>query len=77
MTLIQRIQSPTPPFFKKIRTLGIILASVSASLLAAPIALPVVITQIAGYLAVAGSVATAVSQVATDDKPQQEAGHGN
>lgn len=70
MTIIQRIQSPTPPFFKTVRTIGMILAGVSASLLAAPIALPAAIVQIAGYMAVAGSVATAVSQTVTADKPK-------
>jgi hypothetical protein len=52
MTLIERIQAPTPNIFKKIRNIGIVLASVSAALLAAPIALPSVIIQVAGYLAV-------------------------
>ena len=65
MNLIERIQSPTPKFFKSIRTIGLILAAVSGTLLAAPVALPVVVTQVAAYLAVAGAVAGAVSQVAT------------
>ena len=55
---------PTPVFFKKIRNIGLALAAVSASILAAPIALPVVLTNIAGYLAVAGGVMTALSQTA-------------
>lgn len=65
MNILDRIIAPTPKFFKKVRTLGLVLAAVSASLLAAPVALPAVVVQIAGYLAVAGGVATAVSQVAT------------
>jgi hypothetical protein len=70
----QRIQAPTPSFFKKLRTIGLVLAAVSASLLAAPIALPAVVIQVASYLAVAGTVASAVSQTAVDDgaEPQQE-----
>lgn len=71
MKLVQRIQTPTPPFFKKIRTIGLILAAVSGSLLAAPVALPVVVTQIATYLAIAGSVASAVSQTAVDDNAKE------
>lgn len=66
MNIIDRLQSPTPSFFKKIRTIGLVLAAVSGTLLAAPVALPVVVSQLAGYLAVAGAVATAVSQTATD-----------
>jgi hypothetical protein len=75
MNIIDRIIAPTPKFFKKVRTVGLVLAAVSASLLAAPVALPAVVLQLAGYLAVAGSVATAVSQVATmEGDPEPKAG---
>lgn len=67
MNLQQRIQSPTPKFFKKIRMAGLLLAAISATILTAPIALPAVVVQVAGYLAVAGSVASAVSQTAADE----------
>jgi len=57
----------------------LILAAVSGTLLAAPIALPVVVAQVAGYLAVAASVASAISQTATEnDQPvRQGGGDGN
>lgn len=58
MNIIERTKAPTPKFFRKVRTIGLILAAASASILAAPVALPAVVVQIAGYLAVAGSVAT-------------------
>ena len=67
MTIAERIQAPTPSLFKRIRNIGIILASLSAAILAAPVAIPAVIVQAAGYLAVAGSVASAVSQVTTEE----------
>ena len=67
MNIVNRMKSPTPRFFKKIRNIGLILAAIGGSILAAPVALPAVILQIAGYAAVAGTVATAVSQAATDD----------
>jgi hypothetical protein len=67
MTLQQRLKAPTPKFFKKVRNIGLVLAAVSGSLLTAPIALPAVVLKLAGYLAVAGGVATAVSQAATDE----------
>jgi hypothetical protein len=60
MKLINRVQAPTPPFFKKLRTIGLILAAVSSTIVAAPVALPAVVIQIAGYLAVASTVASAV-----------------
>lgn len=66
MSVMERIAAPTPRFFKTLKTIGITLAAVSGALLAAPVALPVVITTIAGYLAVAGTVATAISQVTVE-----------
>ena len=71
MNLIQRAAAPTPKFFKKVRNIGLILAAVSGTLLASPVALPVVAIKIAGYLAVAGSVASAVSQVTTEEEDQK------
>jgi hypothetical protein len=62
--LINRMQAPTPPFFKKLRTIGLILAAVSSTIVAAPVALPAIVIQIAGYLAVASTVVSAVSQTA-------------
>lgn len=75
MNIINRIQAPTPKFFRKVRTIGLVLAAVSATLLASPIALPAMVIQVAGYLAVAGSVATAVAQTATED--EQGSDHHN
>lgn len=66
MSVMERIAAPTPKFFKTLKTIGITLAAVSGALLAAPVALPAVITTIAGYLAVAGTVATAISQVTVE-----------
>ncbi|HEY1113523.1 MAG TPA: hypothetical protein VGE66_08170 [Chitinophagaceae bacterium] len=72
MNIIERTKAPTPKFFRKVRTVGLILAAVSASLLAAPVALPAVVVQVAGYLAVAGSVATAVAQTATEERRKKK-----
>jgi len=67
MNLIQRAQSPTPGFFKKLRNIGLILAAVSAAIISAPVALPATVVTIAGYAAVAGSVIGAVSQLTTEE----------
>lgn len=69
MNVIQRMQAPTPKFFRVLRAIGLSLAAASAALLAAPIALPAAVVTVAGYLTVAGSVITAVSQTAI---PQEE-----
>lgn len=65
MNLKERMQAPTPRFFKKIRNAGMALTALSAALLSAPIAIPIIVMKTAGYLAVAGAVASAVSQTAT------------
>lgn len=72
MNLIQRVKAPTPKFFKVLRSIGLGLAAVGGTILAAPIALPVVITSIGGYLTVAGSVVSAVSQVTTLNEAEHE-----
>ncbi len=66
MSVLQRAAAPTPRFFQKLKVIGITLAAVSGALLTAPIALPAIVTTIASYLAVASTVATAVSQVAVE-----------
>lgn len=65
MNIVKRAKAPTPKFFKVLRNIGLVLAAVGGTILAAPIALPVVINSIAGYLAVAGGVLSAVSQITT------------
>jgi hypothetical protein len=72
MNLIQRVKAPTPKFFKILRSIGLGLAAVGGTILATPIALPVVITSIGGYLAVTGSVVSAVSQVTTLNEAEHE-----
>ena len=66
MSVLQRATAPTPRFFKILRMIGLTLAAASGALLAAPVALPPIISSIAGYVAVAGTVATAVSQVTVE-----------
>ena len=65
MNVIKRAKAPTPKFFKVLRNVGLVLAAVGGTILAAPIALPVVVITIGGYLAVAGGVVSAVSQLTT------------
>lgn len=67
-TVMKRAKRPTPRFFKQVRNIGLALASVSAAILAAPVALPAVLIKVAGYLAVAGAVASSVSQTAVKNE---------
>ena len=65
--IINRAKAPTPKFFKVLRIVGLALAAVGGTILAAPIALPVIATTIGGYVAVAGGVLSAASQLTTTD----------
>lgn len=65
--IINRAKAPTPKFFKVLRTVGLALAAIGGTILAAPIALPVIVTTVGGYVAVAGGVLSAVSQLTTTD----------
>ena len=65
--IVNRATAPTPKFFKVLRNVGLVLAAVGGTILAAPIALPVLVTTIGGYMAVAGGVLTATSQLTTTD----------
>ncbi len=67
MSIVERVKAPTPKFFKTLRTIGILLAAVGGTILAAPVTLPAVMVSVAGYAAVAGGVITAVSQTAVDN----------
>jgi hypothetical protein len=66
MSVLERALAPTPRFFRILKVIGLTLAAASGTLLAAPVALPAIITTIAGYVAIAGTVVTAVSQVTVE-----------
>ncbi len=68
--IIKRATAPTPKFFKVLRNVGLAMAAVGGTILAAPIALPVIVTTIGGYVAVAGGVLSAASQLSTTDDSQ-------
>ena len=65
MNIVKRAKAPTPKFFKVLRNIGLALATVGGTILAAPVALPIIISSIGGYLAVFGGVVSAVSQITT------------
>jgi len=64
LTLAQRVIAPTPKFFRLLRTIGVVIGLVGASILASPVALPAALVSIGGYLALAGTIVTGVSQTA-------------
>jgi len=72
MNIVERTKSPTPKFFRVLRSIGLAMLALSGSVLAAPVVLPAVVVSVAGYLAVAGGVLSAVSQMTVDDGTKSE-----
>lgn len=68
MKIIERIKAPTPKLFKILRSIGLALFAISGTIVAAPNVLPVMVVTVAGYMAVAGGVISAVSQITVDDE---------
>ena len=66
-TIVNRATAPTPKFFKVLRNIGLALATIGGAILTAPVVLPAVVVAVGGYLAVAGGVLSAVSQLTVDD----------
>ena len=64
LNLVERVTNDTPKWFKIVRNVGLGLTAISGTLLAAPIGLPSLVINIAGYLALAGAIASAVAQTA-------------
>ena len=71
MNLMQHVKSRTPKFFQVLRTTGMALAAIGGALLATSIALPAVVLTIAGYVTVAGTVMSAVSQLAVNENTSE------
>ena len=68
--VVSRAGKPTPRFFRRLRTIGLSVAAISATVLASPVALPALVIKVAGYLAVAGSVMGGVSQTAVKNEAE-------
>jgi len=64
LSLAERVMAPTPKFFKTLRTIGLVIGLVGGAILASPVVLPAAVVTIGGYLALAGSIVTGVSQTA-------------
>ena len=66
MNIVDRAKAPTPKFFKILRSIGLALLGISGSIVAAPVVLPAAVVTAAGYVAVAGGVISAISQITVD-----------
>ena len=74
MSIADRITAPTPPFFKKLQKIGLIIGAISATILTAGAGLLAVAVTIAGYLATASAVVVSVSQLPVDSNAIVEDG---
>ena len=74
MNVVERALAPTPKWFKILRTVGIALATIGGTIIAAPVALPVGLVSAAGYLVLGGSIISVVSQTAvkSEEDPEPE-----
>jgi uncharacterized membrane protein HdeD (DUF308 family) len=66
MNIVERAKAPTSKFFKILRSIGLALLGISGSIVAAPVLLPAAVVTVAGYVAVAGGVISAISQITVD-----------
>lgn len=64
MEILQRLTAPTPPFFRKVRNIGLVLTAIGAAVIGIPEQLPQTVGNIAGIMALIGSVMTGISQAA-------------
>jgi uncharacterized membrane protein HdeD (DUF308 family) len=72
MGIIKRMKEPTPRFFRRIRNIGITAATIGGAVITAPVTLPAVVTTVAGYLLVVGTVASAISQTVTEPAKEEQ-----
>ncbi|PZX49970.1 hypothetical protein LV84_04160 [Algoriphagus ratkowskyi] len=63
----ERALAPTPPFFKKVKKAGLIIAAIGTAILTAPGLVPAVLLAYAGYAVTAGTVLVTISQLTVDD----------
>ena len=64
--IMNRVNAPTPKFFKKLRNIGLTVAAIAGTIIAAPVALPAFVVKVAGYLVVAGGVLGGTCQTAKE-----------
>lgn len=62
--LNRRIWAKTPPFFKKVRTIGLIVVGIGTAIATLPISLPTALAGVSSYLIVIGTTAATIAQTA-------------
>jgi hypothetical protein len=63
--IISRLKEPTPQFWKNIQKVGLALGIIGAAFVASPVT---TLVSIGGYLIMAGSIVTGLSQLASTER---------
>lgn len=64
--LIERWNTKTPSFWKKVQKIGIIAGTIGGIIVASPVALPAILVSASGYLILAGTVTATLSQLTVE-----------
>jgi hypothetical protein len=64
MRIVKRLKANTPPFFKKVRNIGLIVAGVGTAIATLPVSLPVGLIGLSSYLIAIGTTAATIAQTA-------------
>ncbi len=71
MNTLQELQyravAPTPPFFQKLKRVGLIIAAVGIAVVTAPGFVPELVQSIAGYAITAGTILVSICQLTVDE----------
>ena len=71
-TIWNRLISPTPAFWRKVRRVGIVTGAVGTAMAAAPATLPLWIATIGNYLTVASGVTIGLASLTCSDSPADQ-----
>ena len=76
MNTIQELQyratAPTPPFFQKLKKVGLMIAAVGMAVLSAPGIVPEIAQELAGYAITAGTILVSICQLTVDESRLEE-----
>ena len=76
MNTIQELQyraaAPTPPFFQKLKKVGLIIAAVGTAVITTPGMVPELAQEIAGYAITAGTILVSICQLTVDESRLEE-----
>ena len=62
-----RATAPTPPFFQKLKKVGLLIAAIGLAILSAPGFVPELLSEIAGYAITAGTILVSICQLTVDE----------